>query len=471
MTQDPNKHNDSKRFTLDTHECTNLRYLQYFKELMMFPHNVLPDTAEINDLGHLSIGGCDIVALTQEFGTPLYIFDEFTLRNRCQTFTKEFTSRYPNTTVAYASKAFVNPALAKIFAEEGLGLDVVSGGELALSQAIDFPSERIYFHGNNKSREELTQAVNSKVGRIVIDSFHEIALLEEISAYAKTKQDVLIRVSPSVDPHTHSKTTTGTLDSKFGLSIDTGDAHRAVTAVMNAEHLNLRGLHFHLGSPIFELEPYELGIEVVLQFAASLREEGLELKEFSPGGGFAISYTREQIPPHIGTYAETIINSMTQECERLGLELPHLTIEPGRAITGPAGVAVYKVGSTKSIEGIRKYVSVDGGMGDNIRPALYEARYEAFVANRMNEKATEMVTIAGKYCESGDILVKDALLPPIGTDGLDLIAIPASGAYCLSMASNYNLNPNPPIVLVNNGNSYLIRRRETYKDQMLLDVI
>ena len=437
----------------------------------MFPFNVLPDTSKINELGHLSIGGCDIVALTQEFGTPLYVFDEFTLRNRCQTFTQEFSQRHPNTTVAYASKAFMNPALAKIFAEEGLSLDVVSGGELAMSQTIDFPNDRIYFHGNNKSREELTQAVNSKVGRIVIDSFHEITLLENITSNAQTTQDVLIRVSPSVDPHTHSKTTTGILDSKFGFSIDTGDAHQAFKAVMNSKHLTLKGLHFHLGSPIFDIEPYELGIEVVLQFAASLREEGLELREFSPGGGFAIAYTRDQMPPPIGTYAETIVNTMTQECDRLGLELPHLIIEPGRSITGPAGVAIYKVGSTKNIKGVRKYISVDGGMGDNIRPALYEARYEAFVANRMNEKATEMVTIAGKYCESGDILVKDVFLPPIGMDGSDLIAIPASGAYCLSMASNYNLNPKPPIVLVKDGSSHLIRRRETYKAQMLLDVI
>ena len=436
----------------------------------MFPQNVFPETSAVDASGHLTIGGCDTVELAAQYGTPLYIFDELALRGRCRSFIKEFTTRYANTSVAYASKAFVNTAMAEIFSEEGMGLDVVSGGELAVAQAVNFPKDRVYFHGNNKLEGELEQSVEWGIGRIVVDSFYELSLLDEVAARTRGTQEILLRVSPSIDPHTHVKTTTGVLDSKFGFSIETGDAAEAVRRAVAAPHLDLKGLHFHLGSPIFELEPYRSAVEVVLEFAAGLKEEGLNLQEFSPGGGFAIAYTKDQAPPHVGDYAEAIVGTMVKECERLGLELPHLVVEPGRAIVGPAGVALYRVGAVKDIPGVRRYVSVDGGMGDNIRPALYDSAYEAVVANRMNDKGTEVATIAGKYCESGDVLVKDVLLPPIDRGGNDLIAIPASGAYCIPMASNYNLNPKPPIVLVNNGEARVIRRRETYQDQMLLDV-
>jgi len=437
----------------------------------MFPQNVFPKTAAINTSGHLVIGGCDAVELASAFGTPLYVFDEETLRAQCKSFIKEFQSRYSNSTVAYASKAYINPALAQIFQAEGMGLDVVSGGELAVAQSVNFPPHLVFFHGNNKTGEELEQALKWGIGRIVIDSFYELSLLETIASRAQKTQDVLLRVSPGIDPHTHTKTTTGILDSKFGFSIETGDAKKAVQCAINASYINLKGLHFHLGSPIFELEPYQTAIAVVLAFASQLREEGLELQEFSPGGGFAVAYTRDQMPPDISDYAETIVNTLIDECQRLGLDEPRLIVEPGRIITGPAGVALYRVGAVKDIPGIRRYVSVDGGMGDNIRPALYDATYEAVVANRMNEKPTETATIAGKYCESGDLLVKDVLLPPIGSEGTDIIAIPTSGAYCISMASNYNLNPRPPIILVRDGKARLIRRKETYEDQMLLDVM
>jgi diaminopimelate decarboxylase len=437
----------------------------------MFPRHVFPDTTRVNREGHLVIGGCDTTTLASRFGTPLYIYDEETLRARCRTFVKEFRQRHPNSTVVYASKAYINPALAQIFAEEGLGLDVVSGGELTVAQAVDFPRERVYFHGNNKGRPELEQAMAWGIGRVVIDSFYELGLLEEVASQTKRSQEVLLRVSPGIDPHTHAKTTTGILDSKFGFSIGTGDATRAVKQAIKAPHLKLMGLHFHLGSPIFELEPYRAAMELVLDFASGLREEGLILGELSPGGGFAIAYTRQQRPPSIADYAETLVSSLTEGCQRLGMKLPRLVIEPGRAIAGPAGVALYRVGAVKDIPGVRRYVSVDGGMGDNIRPALYEAVYEAVVANRMNAEPTDKVTIAGKYCESGDVLVRDVLLPPIQGGGEDLIALPAAGAYCPSMASNYNLNPRPPIVLVRDGQTKVIRRRETYQDQMLLDVV
>ena len=435
----------------------------------MFPYNVFPDTATINAQGALEIGGCDLMDLAEEYGTSLYVLDEETLRNRCRSFVQAFQSRYGGTQVVYASKAYINPALARLFEEEGLGLDVVSGGELAIAQSVDFPLERVYFHGNNKSPQELAQAVEGKIGRIVIDSFHELELLDRIARDAGKVQDVLIRVSPGVDPHTHVHTTTGILDSKFGFAIQTGHAAEAVRRALAARNVNLLGLHFHLGSPIFELEPYAVATEVVLRFAADMREEGLEMREFSPGGGFAIAYTRDQEPPAIGDYANTIVSALTSNCDSLGLPAPSLIIEPGRSIIGPAGVAVYRIGAIKDIPGVRKYVSVDGGMGDNIRPALYQAVYEVVVANKAGQDPSEMVTIAGKYCESGDLLASDITLPVVEPG--DLLAIPAAGAYCPSMASNYNLNPRPPIVLVQDGRSRLIRRRESFQDMMIADVV
>jgi diaminopimelate decarboxylase len=435
----------------------------------MFPQRVFPDTTEINSRGNLAIGGCDALELASQFGTPLYVFDEEMLRDRCRRFVQEFCSRHQETIVVYACKAYVNPALARIFMEEGLGLDVVSGGELAVARAVDFPPRMVYFHGNNKGQEELRESLAWNIGLVVVDSFHELALLDRLANEAGKIQEILIRVSPGVDPHTHVHTTTGILDSKFGFPIQTGQAEEAVRAALRSSNLKLVGLHFHLGSPIFELEPYKVAMELVLNFASQFREEGLTLQEISPGGGFAIAYTRDQEPPPIGDYAEAIVSTMLDTCRTLGMEAPRLVVEPGRAIVGPAGVALYRVGAVKDIPGVRKYVSVDGGMGDNIRPALYDAVYEAVVAGKMRMEPSDKVTIAGKYCESGDVLVRDIMLPPVEAE--DVIAIPAAGAYCLSMSSTYNLNPRPPIVLVKDGEAWLIRRREVYQDMMLCDVI
>ena len=429
---------------------------------------VFPDTAVLDAGPDLIIGGCSAADLAAAYGTPLYALDEATIRNRCRSYRQEFARRCPGAQVLYASKAYINPALAQIFAAEGLGLDVVSGGELAVAAAAEFPMARVYFHGNNKTPEELEYAVGQGIGRVVVDSFHELDLLNRIAAAAGKIQDILIRVSPGIDPHTHAYTTTGIIDSKFGFSIQTGDAAAAIRQALAAAHLNLRGLHFHLGSPIFELEPYAAATDLVLRFAAGFREEGLDLQEFSPGGGFAIAYTREQEPPSVADYAETIVSTLRATCAELGMNIPTLLIEPGRAIIGPAGVALYRVGAIKDIPGVRKYVSVDGGMGDNIRPALYQAKYEVVSAGKLNRADLEQVTIAGKYCESGDVLAYDAMLPTVEPG--DLIAIPAAGAYCPSMASNYNLNPRPPIVLVKDGQSRILRRRESYADLMLWDV-
>ena len=435
----------------------------------MFPKNVFPGTAEVDDRGHLAIGGCDTLELVSSFGTPLYVFDEETLRVRCRAFTEEFQRRHADTKVAYASKAFINPALARIFMEEGLGLDVVSGGELAIAKAVGFPPQDVYFHGNNKGRGELREALDWGIGRVVVDNLHELELLDGLAREAGMVQEVMVRVSPGVDPHTHVYTTTGVLDSKFGFAIQTGHAGEAIRKALKSPNLDLVGLHFHLGSPIFELEPYRVAMETVLEFASGFREEGLELREISPGGGFAIAYTRDQEPPSAGEYADAIVSAMSDTCRQLGMQIPRLVVEPGRSIVGPAGVALYSVGATKDIPGVRKYVSVDGGMGDNIRPALYEAVYEAVVAGRVNEDPSEVVTIAGKYCESGDVLVRDVPLPRLEAE--DVIAIPAAGAYCLAMASTYNMNPRPAVVLVKDGQARLIRRRESYQDMMACDVL
>ena len=428
---------------------------------MTFPAaSLFPYTAEVDSRGNLALGGCDTGQLVKEFGTPLYVFDEDTLRGRCREFVGGFRERYPDSDVVYACKAFINVALAQLLKEEGLGLDVVSGGELAVAQRAEFPPERIYFHGNNKSREELEMALEYGIGRVVVDNFHEIDLLGEIASQRGVIQDILLRVSPGVDPHTHVYTTTGVLDSKFGFSIQTGQAGEAVDRAMNGSGMRLMGLHFHLGSPIFELEPYTKAMEVTLDFAAQV---GLPLQEISPGGGFAIAYTRDQRPPAVEEYADAIASTLG------GAVSPHLTVEPGRAIVGRAGVALYSVGASKDVPGIRKYVSVDGGMGDNIRPALYQAQYEAVIANKMVEEELEEVSIAGKFCESGDVLLRDVLIPRLEPG--DILAVPAAGAYAPSMASNYNLVPRPAIVMVKDGQARLIRRRESYEDLMRNDLV
>ena len=429
---------------------------------------MFPDTTQIDSSGTLNIGGCNTLDLANEYGTPLYVFDEDTIRNRCRSFVQEFQKRVPETQVVYASKAYINPVLVRMLTEERLGLDVVSGGELAVAIAGGLSPTQVYFHGNNKTPQELREAVQQGIGRIVVDSFHELQLLDEISGELGKKQEILVRVSPGIDPHTHAYTTTGIIDSKFGFSIQTGHAAIAVRDALQAPNLELKGLHFHLGSPIFELEPYQAATDLVLRFAAQFREEGWTIQEFSPGGGFAIAYTRDNKPPEVSEYAEAITSTLKATSTELDIPLPRLIIEPGRSIIGPSGVALYLIGAIKEIPGIRKYVSVDGGMGDNIRPALYQAAYEVCSAGNMNQEADDLVTIAGKYCESGDILASDVLLPSV-TSG-DILAIPASGAYCPSMASNYNLNPRPPIVLVKDGTSRLIRRRETYQDMMLCDI-
>jgi diaminopimelate decarboxylase len=431
---------------------------------------LFPLTAELSKQGHLIIGGCDVVDLAEEFGTPLYLFDESTLRHKCREFKDEFGEYYPDTLVIYASKAFLNRALALIFKEEGMGLDVVSGGELSIAHSVDFPLDKVYFHGNNKTPEELNLALDWGVGRIVVDNFYELKLLNKLAEERGISQKILLRLTPGVDPHTHQYTTTGTIESKFGFPLATGQAEEAVKQALSASNLNPLGFHFHLGSPVSEIQPYELATEIILRFAQEMGKKfGFSLSEFDIGGGFAVPYTLDSKVPTISEYARALTGKLNSLISGLGLSRPRLVIEPGRGIIGQAGVALYKVGAIKEIPGIKKYVCVDGGISDNIRPALYGAKYEALVANKALEAGREVVTIAGKLCQSGDILVRDINLTSVHPG--DIIAIPVCGAYSIPMSSNYNAMPRPAIAMVKEGRARLIRRRETYQDLMNLDLI
>ena len=431
---------------------------------------LFPFTTGVSKQAHLVIGGCDVLHLAEEFGTPLYVFDESTLRQKCREFKDEFTGLHPDTLVIYASKAFLNRALALILKEESLGLDVVSGGELSIAQSVDFPPDKVYFHGNNKTPEELNLALELGVGRIVVDNFYELDLLNKLAGKRRINQNILLRVSPGVDPHTHQHTTTGTIESKFGFPLATGQAEAAVNQASSASNLNLLGLHFHLGSPVSEIQPYELAIELVLGFARGMSQKfGFNLREFDIGGGFAVPYTLDSVVPTTTDYARAVTGKLDSLTSELRLSGPRLIVEPGRAIVAQAGVALYKVGAVKEIPGVKKYVCVDGGISDNIRPALYGAKYEALVANRASQAGRDIVTIAGKLCESGDILTKDVNLTAAHPG--DIIAIPVCGAYSIPMSSNYNAIPRSAIVMVNEGRARLIRRRETYQDLMNLDLI
>jgi diaminopimelate decarboxylase len=430
--------------------------------------SLFPLTAEVSSRGHLSVGGCDLIELAAEHGTPLYLFDEDTLRSKCNEFKAEFGRRYADTTVVYACKAFVNRALLTIFKEEGLGLDVVSGGELGFAHSVDFPMDKVYFHGNNKSAEELNLALDWGIGRIVVDNFYELGLLDRLAGEKGLRTDILLRLSPGVDPHTHKYITTGNIDSKFGFPPMKGE--EAVIAALAAPNLNLVGLHFHIGSLIFETGPYEQSVDSILDFSSEMkRKHGFELREFNIGGGVAIQYGLDSPAPPVSVYAEAITASIAGKCQELGLALPKLIVEPGRSIVGQAGVALYTVGAIKDIPEIRRYASIDGGMADNIRPALYGAKLSATVANKITEEMTDKVTIAGKFCESGDILIWDIDLPPLSSG--DILAVPGSGAYCISESMNYNAYFKPAIVLVKDSKVKLIRRRETLEDLIRCDLV
>jgi diaminopimelate decarboxylase len=429
---------------------------------------LFPINTEVGQNGHLFIGGCDTVELAKEYGTPLYVFDENTLRSMCREFKSEFTRRYEDTSVIFASKAFLNRSVANIFKEEGIGLDVVSAGEYAVAESVGFPNDMIYLHGNNKSLDELKMALRNRISHIVVDGFDELKILAKLAEETGGIPDILLRITPGVDAHTHAHITTGVSGSKFGFPLF--DADRAVSMAMSLESLNLVGLHCHIGSLINETQPYIEAIDVMLDFASQMeRKYGFELEELDIGGGFPVRYTVNSPNVKIADYAEAIVSRLFNRCNALGLPLPALTIEPGRAMVARAGVAFYKVGMIKNISGLKRYISIDGGMADNIRPALYEAEYEALLANKANAEDTDTVTIAGKFCESGDILIKEIKLPPAAYG--DIVAVPVCGAYCIPMESNYNASLKPAIVMIKDGAARLIRKRDTVQDLIKNDLL
>ncbi|MGI6552793.1 MAG: diaminopimelate decarboxylase [Bacillota bacterium] len=427
-------------------------------------------TMAINHKGHLEIGGCDTVDLVRNFGTPLIVLDEMLIRETCRKFYRSFVEKYGHAQVIYANKAFSAPALCRIINEEKLGLDVVSGGELYTALQADFPPEHIYFHGNNKSPAEIRMSLEAGVARIVVDNFHEMNLVNEISASLGKKADILLRITPGIEAHSHEYIKTGQIDSKFGFTLPNGQALEAVVKTLDCSHLRFKGLHCHIGSQVFELESYVHTVQVMFDFMDLIRRKtGLVCEELNLGGGFGIYYTEEDRPASIETYADTVMEAVREEARNREYPLPLVIVEPGRAIIGPAGTTLYTIGATKDIPGVRKYVSTDGGMADNIRPALYQAKYEAALANKIAEAPEEKVSITGKCCESGDMLIWDIMLPKV--EAGDILAVSCTGAYSYAMSSNYNSLGRPEVILVQNGMADVIIRRESYEDMLRNHVI
>jgi diaminopimelate decarboxylase len=428
---------------------------------------IYPHTARHNAAGHLEIGGCDVVELAAGFGTPLFIYDEATVRDQCRAYRAEFGQRAEVFEVVFASKAFSCRAMCELIAEEGLALDVASGGELAAAQLAAFPPERIYFHGNNKSLEEIDFGLDYGIGHFVVDSLDEIATLNVEAGGRGVRQPVLIRLTPGVRPTTHSFVQTGQADSKFGFGLAEGLADEAVRRIMLAEHLELVGVHAHIGSQIFDLSSYRRKVEVLFDAVAGWeRELGFACCLFNLGGGLGIRYTPADKPSSIAEFADVGVGTLAAEVERREMTMPKVLVEPGRSIAGKAGVTAYRVGTVKVIPDVRTYVAVDGGMSDNIRPMLYDSRYEAMLASKAEAPATVEVTVAGKHCESGDVLVRDVFIAP--PEAGDILVTPSTGAYGYSMANNYNAQPRPAVVMVADGAARVIIERETWDDVVRL---
>jgi diaminopimelate decarboxylase len=427
---------------------------------------VWPAGAARDDSGVLTVAGVDVREVAAQFGTPAYVLDEEDFRARCRAWRDAFAGG----DVYYAGKAFLCTAIARWVAQEGLSLDVCTGGELAVALKAGFPAERLLFHGNNKSVAELERGVGAGVGRFVVDSFVELDRLAEVAERNGVRQRVYVRVTPGVEAHTHEYVQTGQEDQKFGFSLASGAAAEAVRRVLALPSLELVGLHCHIGSHIFDVHGFKLAAHRMVTLLAAVRDEhGLELPELDLGGGQGIAYTAADDPMDVFEYADGLRAIVEKECAAVGLAVPRLAVEPGRALAGPSTVTLYEVGTVKELPGLRTYVSVDGGMSDNIRTALYDARYTAVLASRASQADPANVTLCGKHCESGDIVVHDVPLPGDLAPG-DLVAVPASGAYHRSMASNYNHVPRPPVVAVKDGAARLVVRRETEADLLALDV-
>lgn len=428
-------------------------------------HFGLKDTVKVNEKDHLEIAGLDTIDLARKYGTPLMIYDIETVRNNIALFKEALTS-YPGAyEISYASKAFSSLAMYQIIKQEEISIDVVSGGELYLARQADFPSHKINFHGNNKSLQELEEALDYQVGHIIVDNFHELAMLNQLTQERQQKVEILLRVTPGIAADTHSHIMTGQTDSKFGFDLKSRQAEEAVRIALNAPYIKLLGLHMHIGSQIFGTDSYVLAIDQVLGYAKKWSNDfDFQLKILNIGGGFGIQHTPEDKIISVKKQVETISYELVKLLDKYKLDYPLLQIEPGRSIVGPAGTTIYEIGSQKSIPGIRNYLAIDGGMTDNLRPSLYGAKYFASLANRMTDRRTKKFSIAGKACESGDMLIMDLDLPPAVAG--DKLAVFNTGDYAFAMASNYNRIPRLPIVFVENGKDFLAIRREEPKDFM-----
>ncbi|MCZ7457965.1 diaminopimelate decarboxylase [Streptomyces sp. WMMC940] len=436
-------------------------------DLNVLDEKVWSRTVSRSGDGVVTVAGVEVTRLAEEFGTPAYFLDEADFRARCRAWADAFGK---DADVFYAGKAFLSRAVVRWLNEEGLNLDVCSGGELTTALDAGMPAERIAFHGNNKSPEEIENAVRAGVGRIVLDSFQEIVRVAHIARSLGRRQRVQIRVTVGVEAHTHEFIATAHEDQKFGLALAGGQAAEAVRRALRLDGLELIGIHSHIGSQIFDTSGFEVAAHRVVGLLKEVRDEhGVELPEIDLGGGLGIAYTSDDDPREPHEIAKALSEIVTRECEAAGLRTPRISVEPGRAIVGPTAFTLYEVGTIKPLEGLRTYVSVDGGMSDNIRTALYDAEYSVALVSRASDAEPMLVRVVGKHCESGDIVVRDAFLPADLAPG-DLIAVPATGAYCRSMASNYNHALRPPVVAVRDGEAKVIVRRETEEDLLRLDV-
>ncbi len=428
------------------------------------------ENLSVNKNGNLTIGGIDTIELAQQYGTPLYVMDEQLIRKNLRRFHESMQKFYDGKgLVCYASKAFSCLEMCRIVASEGDGLDAVSIGELYTAVKAGFPMEKVGFHGNNKTDDELRFAVENGVGHIIVDNINELHRLEAICKATEKISNIMFRIKPGIDAHTHDFVKTGQIDSKFGFALETGEAFEAVKEAISCENVKLIGLHCHIGSQIFDIAPFEEAAVVMLELIAKIKNElGYEIKELNLGGGFGIKYLNEHDPAPFETYLERVSEVVKNTCKKLDMDLPFILIEPGRSIAAPAGITLYKVGARKEIPGIRTYVSIDGGMSDNPRYALYKSEYEAVVANKAGEERSDIVTIAGKCCESGDLIGENMQLQH--AESGDIIAICATGAYNYSMSSNYNRIPKPAVVFVNNGKSRIAVKRETLDDIIRNDI-
>lgn len=428
------------------------------------------DCLNVNEKGHLTIGGCDTLELAKEYGTPLYVLDENTIRSTMRSYVNSFKKYYNgNGMPLYASKALSCKELCRIAKEENIGLDVVSGGEIYTALQADFPMEKVHFHGNNKTADEIRFALKSKVGKFVVDNLYELELLNQIAAEMGVTANISFRIKPGVDAHTHNFIRTGQIDSKFGFALETGEAYNAVKEALKLDNVCLKELHCHIGSQIFDIEPFVSAAEIMIDFMGKIKSElDVVISELNLGGGFGIMYTNDDEPVPYENYMEKVSVAVKSKCAEYDLPVPFIFIEPGRSIVGEAGITLYTVGGKKEIPNVRTYVSVDGGMTDNIRYALYQSAYTVLNAGKANVEPDESVTVAGKCCESGDLVQEHTKVAKV--DVGDTLAVLSTGAYNYSMASNYNRIPRPAMVMVKDGKSRIVIKRESYEDLVKNDI-